>query len=220
MDYAVARAHMVDGQIRTNKVVDPELIAALRELPRELFVPSTKRAIAYIDEDVEVAPGRYLTEPMILARLLQAARLGPDTIALDIGPATGYSTALLARLAGTVVGIESEQGLADEADRLLQQLGIDNATVICSEMRAGYLKQAPYDVILINGAVDEVPTELIDQLAEGGRLVTVLGGTDVIGAVGRATVLVNASGTISKRAIFDAATPSLPGFERRPSFTF
>ncbi len=211
---------MVDGQIRTNKVVDPALIDAMRELPRELFVPGPKRAVAYIDEDVEVAPGRFLTEPMILARLLQAAQLDPDTIALDIGPATGYSTALLARLAGTVVGIESDKGLAEEADRLLQHLGIDNATVICAEMRAGYPKQAPYDVILINGAVDEVPTELIDQLSEGGRLVTVVGGADVIGTVGRATVMVKASGTISPRAIFDAATPTLPGFERRPGFTF
>ncbi len=216
MDYAAARHNMVENQIRTNKVTDPALIAALEELPRELFVPKVVRGIAYGDEDVKVADGRYLMEPMVLARLLQAAAVRPGDMALDVGCATGYSTAVLARLASAVVGLESDPALAAEAGERLSRLNIDNAVIVEGPLTEGYRRQAPYDVILMGGRVDELPPGIVAQLAEGGRLVAVIGGP----GMGRACVVTKPGTAGSRRPIFDAAVPVLPGFERQQGFVF
>ena len=216
MDYAVARYNMVENQIRPNKVTDPALIAALKELPRELFVPKGLRAIAYVDADIAVADGRYLMEPMVLARLLQAAAVRPGDMALDVGCATGYSTAVLARLASAVVGLESDPALAAEAGERLSRLNIDNAVIVEGPLTEGYRRQAPYDVILMGGRVDELPPGIVAQLAEGGRLVAVIGGP----GMGRACVVTKPGTAGSRRPIFDAAVPVLPGFERRQGFVF
>ena len=216
MDYAAARHNMVENQIRTNKVTDPALIAALEELPRELFVPKGLRAIAYVDEDIAVADGRYLMEPMVLARLLQAAAVRPGDMALDVGCATGYATAVLARLASAVVGLESDPALAAEAGERLSRLNIDNAVIVEGPLTEGYRRQAPYDVILMGGRVDELPPGIVAQLAEGGRLVAVIGGP----GMGRACVVTKPGTAGARRPIFDAAVPVLPGFERRQGFVF
>lgn len=208
---------MVDSQIRTNRVTDPRIVSAFETVPREAFVGEARRSIAYVDEDLEVAPGRYLMEPMVLARLVQAADPQPHDIALDIGCATGYSTAVLARLAQTVVGLESDRALLDAANRTLNALDVDNAVVVEGPLEAGYQKQGPYDVIVFQGAVCEVPEAVKRQLAEGGRLAAV-----VIdgGGIGRGMLLQRAGDSFSRRMLFDAATPLLPGFAREAGFVF
>lgn len=216
-DFAAARQNMVESQIRTNRVTDEALIAALRTVPREEFVPTAQRPVAYVDEDLAIGGGRYLMEPMVLARMIQEAEVGPHDIVLDIGCATGYSTAVLARLCETVVGLEADADLSEEANELLTEQGIGNAAVVTGEMNKGYAKQAPYDVIIVNGAIAEVPEKLGGQLADGGRLLAVV---RPAGGVGRATIMLKSGQTLSGRPLFDASTPYLPGFEPEESFVF
>ena len=164
-----------------------------------------------------MAPGDVLMEPMVLARLLQAAAPKPGDMALDIGGATGYSTAVLAQLAETVVGLEGERALMDAANRTLKALDVDNAVVVEGTLTAGYQKQAPYDVIVFQGAVSAIPDNVKRQLADGGRLVAV-----VVDAadIGRGTLVQRAGDGFSSRTLFDAATPMLPGFAREIGFVF
>ncbi|MDJ0951621.1 MAG: protein-L-isoaspartate O-methyltransferase [Alphaproteobacteria bacterium] len=217
MDYALARHNMVESQVKTNKVTDERLLAAMAELPRERFVAEEQRGVAYVDEDIPVGRGRFLMEPMVLARLLQAAEPEADDLALDIGCGTGYSTAVLARLCGTVVALESDPGLAGQATALLADLVIDNAAVVEGGLGDGYAKQAPYDVILLGGAVAEIPQAITSQLAEGGRMVAVV--ADARG-MGKATLYTHTGTAVSSRVLFDAAVPHLPGFEKLQSFEF
>ena len=217
MDYAAARLNMVESQIRTNKVTDSRIIGAMSELPRERFVPKPLRGIAYVDEDIHIGNGRYLMEPMVLARLLQTANIGPKDIVLAIGVATGYDAAVLSRLAATVVALESDAALAAQATRLLADLGLDNVAVVEGRLEDGYPRQAPYNVIVLCGAVEQIPAVLHDQLAAGGRLVTVL---TPPGEQGKAVIAIRASGPVTMRPVFDAATNLLPGFAREPSFVF
>ncbi|HEV7368991.1 protein-L-isoaspartate O-methyltransferase [Arenibaculum sp.] len=216
-DYSAARFHMVEGQIRVNKVTDDALVGALKAVPREQFVPKAARGIAYVDEDIQVAPGRYLMEPMVLARLLQEAGVRRTDIALDIGCGTGYAAAILSRLAATVVAVEEDPELAARATEVLSELGADNAVVVEAPLTGGYADQAPYDVILIDGAVAEIPATILDQLAEGGRLVTVVAPK---GRLGEARIFRKVSGVVSSRIIFEAGTPMLPGFQPKPAFEF
>lgn len=216
-DFALARHNMVESQVRTNRVTDDRLLAAMSELEREMFVPEQQRSVAYVDEDIPVAPGRYIMEPMVLARLLQAADAGPDDLALEIGCGTGYGTALLARLCGAVVALDSEIGLVETATGLLAELGIDNAAVIKGALVAGYAKQAPYDVILLGGAVANIPDTIFDQLADGGRLLAVVSENQ---GLGKAALFLRRGGVISNRILFDAAIPMLPGFEKPEKFKF
>lgn len=216
-DYAAARHNMVENQIRPNKVTDPRIIAAMAALPRELFVPEESRGIAYVDEDIAIGKERYLMEPMVLARLLQCADIEETDVVLDIGCGTGYSVAVLAQLANTVVALESDRELAAAATRLCEELGIDNAVLIEAELDAGYDAHAPYDVIVFDGAVQRIPEGIRGQLAEGGRLVAVI---DDGAGLGKATLVVRRGGVLSRRVLFDAATPRLPGFSVAPGFVF
>lgn len=214
MDYAIARQHMVDSQIRTNKVTDGRLIDAMRAMPRERFVPDPLRARSYVDDDVELAPGRFLMEPMVTARLIQAAEVLPANIALVVGAASGYAAALLAKLADTVVALEADAALAQRASSVFADLGIDNAAVVEGQLAAGCAKHAPYDVIFLDGAVEQVPHSLIDQLGEGGRMVGVVQD----GGVGRAMLWIKSGGALSKRILFDANVTPLPGFKAPARF--
>ena len=217
-DFADVRRNMVEGQIRTNRVTDPRIIEALGEVPRERFVPKQLQGVAYIDEDIEVAPGRHLMEPMVFARLAQGAQITEKDVCLDIGSATGYSATVLGRLAGTVVALESDTELARQAEENFNALGADNILQVQGPLEAGYPRQGPYDVILIDGAVENVPDAILAQLADGGRLVAVLCRP---GDYGRATLFVKLHGTISDRPLFDAAVPQLGGaFSAPAKFTF
>ena len=216
-DHAAARRNMVSGQIRTNRVSDERLIEAMEEIPRERFVPPAKRGVAYVDEDVEIAPGRYLMEPMVLARMVQEAGIAADDMVLDVGCGTGYATAVMSRLAGTVIALDVDGSLAAEAERTLNAVGADNAIVVTGPLAEGYARQAPYDVILLAGAVDHLPQALADQLAEGGRIVGVL---RQAGGVGQATLWARHRGALSSRSLFEASLPPLPGIARPVQFEF
>jgi protein-L-isoaspartate(D-aspartate) O-methyltransferase len=221
IDFATARRMMVDGQIRTSDVTDLRLVGAMLELPRERFVPESKAALAYLDLDIAVTPetggeARHLLKPMVLAKLLEAADVQDTDDVLDVGCATGYSAAVLARLARSVVALEQEPTLARHARENLQAVKAANAAAVIGPLTAGWPSRAPYDVILLDGAIEVAPEALFHQLKDGGRLVTVLGRTPN----GRAMLYTSASGDVSGRAIFDASAATLPGFAAVPAFVF
>ncbi|MDP6426461.1 MAG: protein-L-isoaspartate O-methyltransferase [Rhodospirillales bacterium] len=217
MDFAAARRNMVASQIRTNRVTDGRIISALGEIPREVFVAEEKAGIAYVDEALALGGGRYLMEPMAFALLLQAADIGGDDVVLDIGCATGYSSAVLAHLAGTVVALEEDAAFAARATELLAELKIDNVAVMEGPLTGGYGNQAPYNAIVFSGAVAEVPGAITGQLADGGRLVCIEAGEN---GIGRGIVVGKYGESVSRRHVFDAGSPILPGFERHPAFSF
>jgi protein-L-isoaspartate(D-aspartate) O-methyltransferase len=216
MSFAAARQHMIESQIRTNKVLDERLIEAMRDLPREAFVPEASRARAYIDDDLPVGHGRYLTEPMVLARLLQAADVRATDNVLVAAAGTGYAVALLARLASSVIAVEAETALGDQGIAALAHLQIGNVVWQTGNPTEGAVKQAPYDVILVDGGVEVVPQPLLDQLAEGGRLVTVLRDD----RLGHAVLLHKERGAVSTRVLFDANVPLLGLFAKPQTFSF
>jgi len=219
MDYAAARRHMVDSQILPNKVTDPRIIDAMAGLPRESFVPDHRRDTSYVDEAISVGDNRYLMEPMVTARVLQHAAPGENDLALIIGCATGYTAAVLAGMVNTAVVVESNTAMADQASQTLSDLGIDNVAVMEGSLADGYPKQAPYDLIIFDGAVPEVPQQIIEQLAEGGRLVAIVGGGDSR-TMGHVVIMTRFHGVISSSEIFQAGTPMLPGFEQPAGFSF
>jgi protein-L-isoaspartate(D-aspartate) O-methyltransferase len=216
-EYATARRNMVESQLKPNKVNDTRVIAAMAATPRELFVPAAVRGVAYLDHDVALGQGRYLMEPMVLARLLQAAAIEPNDKVLVIGAGSGYSAAVVARLAGKVVAQESDSGLAARARGTLRDLGCDTVSIVGGKLEAGEPASAPYDVILLDGSVEAVPDALIRQLGEGGRLLAIVRRA----GIGNATLLRRLDGgRTAERILFDAATPPLPGFAVPAGFVF
>jgi protein-L-isoaspartate(D-aspartate) O-methyltransferase len=219
LDFAAARRMMVDCQVRTSDVTDQRIIAAMQDLPRERFVPERNASLAYLDLDVAVTsatPARRLLKPMVLAKLVQAAEIGPQDRVLDVACGTGYATALLARLARNVVALEEDATLARHARENLAALGVANAEVVSGALPGGWEAGAPYDVILVNGAAEVVPERLLRQLAEGGRLVGVVGRPPA----SKAVLYLASGGQASALPIFDAAAPALPGFAEPPVFVF
>ena len=217
MNYAVARRNMVEGQVRSNRVTDPLVLRTLEEVPRELFVPNQLRGVAYLDEDIDLGNGRYLMEPMVFARLLQTAEIKTTEVVLDIGCASGYSAAVLARLASTVVALESDLDLAKRATALLAELSVDTVAVVTGALAQGDAAHGPYNVIVLEGAVAAIPDQLTRQWADGGRLLAVVAGES---GVGRATLVVRIGDAFSSRIVFDANTAPLPGFQPKASFVF
>ncbi len=216
MDFAAARHNMVESQIKPNRVTDTLVMNALAELPRENFVPKALQGVAYVDEAIDIGEGRHLMEAWVLARLLQTAEVQADDIALVIGCGSGYEAAVMSYLASTVVALESNETLAKQSNEVLSDLSIDTVAVVNGGLERGYSRQAPYDVIFINGAVPKIPERLGGQLAEGGRLVAIVGE----GAYGKGTLVTRYNETISSREVFDAGTPTLPGFEQDSAFSF
>jgi protein-L-isoaspartate(D-aspartate) O-methyltransferase len=225
-DFALQRLAMVESQIRPNEVTDRRVIAAMLALPRERFVPSHLRDVAYIDEALEVfpstdgAPARFLLAPMVLARLAQLASVEPEDTILDVGCSTGYSTAVLAGLGRSVIGLEPEPELVEAARIALRELKIDNAEIVTGALADGHPGSGPYDVVLLNGSVPEVPASLLAQLTEGGRLVTVIGCSPTNPSQGKAYLFVKVVGEASGVPHFDAGAQPLPGFAREAAFTF
>jgi protein-L-isoaspartate(D-aspartate) O-methyltransferase len=219
-DFAALRRTMVDGQVRTSDVNDPRLLAAMLSLPRERFVPHDRAELAYLDLDIPVSaagrPLRRLLKPMVLAKLVQAADIVETDRVLDIGCATGYSSALLGRLAGAVDALEEDATLAEFATKTLAALGAANVTVVTGALNAGWPAGGPYDVILLEGAGEVVPHGLRGQLREGGRLVCVIGR----GPASRAMLFRSLEGALSGMPLFDASAPLLPGFAKAPEFVF
>ena len=217
MDFAVARRMMVDGQVLTRDVFDPDLLAAMLEVPRERFVPPAQGALAYLDRNLPLTAdgSRCLLQPMVLARLLQAADITATDHVLDVGCGTGYSSALLARLAGSVVALEEDKDLAAFARRVLRELA-PQVEVVEGLLKTGWPAAGPYDVIVLNGAAEIIPEPLFAQLKDGGRLV----GIEGEGPATKARIYCSIRGEISGRSITEAAAPLLPGFARPPQFVF
>lgn len=216
MDFAQARHNMVESQIRTNKVTAARILETMEELPREIFVPAERRGIAYIDDDLPLGKGRALMAPMALARLVQAAAVQSGDLVQVVAAGTGYSAALLARLAGSVVAVESDPEFCRRAGEIMAELAIDNVAVVQGPLTEGWAKAAPYNVILIDGAVAEIPEAISAQLGEGGRLVAMM----TEGAVARGTLISRFSGRLSRLTLFEAGAPVLKDFLRAPSFSF
>jgi protein-L-isoaspartate(D-aspartate) O-methyltransferase len=214
--YQQVRRAMVDGQIRVNDVTEPRLVQAFLDVPREAYVPADRKAVAYLDVDLPVGQGRALMKPMVLARLLNAVGIAPDSMVLDVGAATGYSTAILNRIAGAVVALEEDTTLAAALSANLAANGEGVAEIVTGPLVAGAPRQAPFDAIILAGAVEEVPAALFAQLRDGGQLATVVG----YGRAGRATIFRKSGDGISARGVFEAAAPALPGFNKAPAFTF
>lgn len=215
-DFAAARRAMVDNQVRPSDVTSYALIDAMLRVPRERFVPKARRDIAYAETDVEIAPGRPLLLPRTLAKMLQAAAIDAQDLVLVLAPGSGYSAALIAQMAEAVVAVEPDPELARQAQELLVELEVDNAVVAEGDPAAGDPAHGPYDVIFVDGAVETLPEALIRQLKEGGRLVAIFRD----GPVAKCHVLTRAGEGISRRFVFDAEAPVLPGFERPVEFAF
>jgi protein-L-isoaspartate(D-aspartate) O-methyltransferase len=221
-DFTLARTRMIDSQLRTEDVRDPAILAAMGVVPRERFVPAPSAGLAYVDRAVPIQrepatlPARHLMRPAALARLLQLAEIGEGDSVLDVGAGTGYAAAVLARIAARVVALESDHGLAGTAATLLASLGEGRVEVKEGPLARGYGAGGPYDVIVIEGAVEMVPPELFDQLAAGGRLVAVIGR----GGAAQATVFTRTGREIGRRPAFSCSAPPLPGFERPHAFVF
>jgi protein-L-isoaspartate(D-aspartate) O-methyltransferase len=215
-DSAHARRMMVDGQVRTADVHNPELIAAMLEVPRERFVPQPLAEQAYSDGDLDLGKDRAMLAPMVFAKLIEAAQLSGGEHVLDVGCGLGYSSAVLARFAGSVMALEEDADLARQAKTALAGNGATGAMVVQGSLSAGWPSAAPYDFILLNGATEIVPDVLGRQLKPGGRLACVFGHTPAT----KATLFRLAEGRLVGRPIFDAAAVPLPGFRAAPAFVF
>lgn len=216
-DHAVARLAMVNSQIRPSDVTDQRIQDAMADIPRELFVPKSMAAKAYADTEVALTDGRTMLRPVHLAKLIHAADIRDSDVVLDLAFGRGYSTAVLARLSDTVVGLEQEgEGFASKAGDRLAEIGANNAVVVEGDLKKGVPGQGPFNVIFVNGAVAKTPSAWIDQLAEGGRLAVI----ERDGPVGQARIYTKARGHVGERAVFEAAPPYLDGFEPEGGFVF
>ena len=214
-DYAARRTMMVDTQVRPSDVTKFPIIAALLEVPREVFVPAALREAAYVGENLTLAPGRVLLEARTFAKLLDGLDIQQTELVLDLGCALGYSTAVIARLCEAVVAVEEIDGLAAEAQALLASRGFDNAHVVAGPLARGAARHGPYDVIVVEGAVEQVPPALLDQLKDGGRI----GCLFMEGALGVCRLGYKHGGAVTWRYAFNASAPVLPGFARAAEFT-
>lgn len=217
MDLSVARDNMVKSQIRPNQVDDEAVLEAMSQTPREAFLPAALKGVAYADESLPLGDGRFVMAPMTLARLMQLAAVEKDDAALVIGASTGYTSAILAQMASAVVAVESDQTLVERSSEALTKLNIDTVAVVEGDLRGGSSKQAPFDVIFFDGAIDEVPLEIREQLADGGRLVAVIRGR---AGNGKGTLVTRLNGVFASQEVFEANLPFLPGFEPKPEFEF
>lgn len=215
--YDAARVNMIERQLQPNKVTDERLIDAFGNIRRELFVPQRLRSIAYSDNDLPLGNGRYLMAPMVAARLLQAAEIRRGDNALVVGAGPGYEAALLALLCRSVTALENDAELARLGRAALVEHRVATVTFIEGVPAQGSRTRSAYDVIFFAAAGAEIPPEISEQLAEGGRLVAVVKGDN---GPGRATLMTRTGGVIAARVMFDAATPVLPGYARKPAFEF
>jgi len=215
-DFATARRHMVDGQVRTADVTDLRILSAMLDIPRERFVPPASADLAYLDLDLPVGKSgsRRLLKPMVLGKLIHAANIAPGNRVLDVGCATGYGAAVLARVAGQVIALEQDADLAQAARSELA--GQPNATVVSGSLTAGWPQSSPYDAIVLEGATEVPPETFLSQIREGGRLVCVLGS----GPGSKAMLYCRSGDELGGRPIFDATAAVLPGFAKTPIFAF
>jgi protein-L-isoaspartate(D-aspartate) O-methyltransferase len=213
-DFSTRRMVMVDTQVRPSDVTKFPIIEAMLAIPREAFVPDAQVEAAYVGENLPLGPGRVILEPRTFAKMLDALDIRPKDLVLDLGCGLGYSAAVLARLCDAVVAVEEDEALAVQAQQVLSAQGIDNAAVIAGVLAEGAAKHGPYDAIVIEGAVEEVPETILAQLGEGGRIAALF----AEGRLGIARIGLKLGGRVTWRFAFNAAAPVLPGFARARSF--
>jgi protein-L-isoaspartate(D-aspartate) O-methyltransferase len=216
LDSIALRANMVAAQLRTNDVKDPRVLKAIMEVPRERFVPADKAAQAYMEAIIDLGRGRALNDPRSLGKLLQLAEILETDSILDVGCATGYSTAVLSKLGARVFGLEVDPELTEVAAANLKAAGAGEAHIFAGPLGQGLPAKAPFNVIFVNGSIEERPDGLLAQLANDGRLVAVV----CDGAAGHGYLYVKHDGAISERSAFDAQLPVLPGFAKKRGFVF
>lgn len=218
-DFLQTRINMVDGQIHPAGVVDPRILESFETVPRELFVPERLQGVAYTDEDLDIGQGRYLLEPITHAKMMQAVQPVEMDVVLDIGVGAGYSSAILSPMVTTIIALEHNKRQMDKATKLWDRLDVCNVALIEGTLTDGVPEQAPYSLIIINGAVEEVPDNIIDQIDVGGRLIAVI--RKAGHAAGQAVLFVKSqSGDVSSKILFDASVPFLKGFEPKVRFEF
>lgn len=219
IDAALQRKNMVESQVRPNDISDRRILRAMLQLPREAFLPTGVRAIAYMDDDIPLtAEGqRALMSPRAFAKLVQLAEIADSDLVLDVGAATGYSAAVLSRMCETVVALESDTEMAEKAGASLEANGIDNVVVVTGSLPAGYPDEGPFDAIVVEGRIAKLPEALLDQLKDGGRLVAVLEDED---GVSRGAIWRRIGAAFDTRTVFEIGAPALPGFERPKEFVF
>ena len=215
-DYAARRTMMVDTQVRPSDVTKFPIIDAMLSIPREAFVPDALREAAYIGENLDLGEGRTLLDPRTFAKIIDALEIETDDVILDVACGYGYSTAILARLGDFVVGLEDDAARATDAQAILSEQGIDNAAAMEGTLAEGAAKSGPYDIIVLQGAVETVPEALIDQLREGGRMAAIF----AEGALGVVRIGHKIDGAMNWRFAFNAGAPILPGFENEVAFAF
>lgn len=214
--YTESRRQMVDNQIRTTDVTAYNVLEAFGSVPRELFVPSSQQALAYSDSDITVSETRTMMQPSPLAKLLQLTDINANDLVLVIAPNSGYLLALAAQLGNTIVAVENDERLVEKAEGVLSKLGIDNVAVIAGDVSEGAPSQGPFDKIIIEGAVEQIPQSILDQLKDGGSLVTVDGAERRAEAVR----VLRTGDTFSQITAFDTNAPVLDEFRKTPEFTF
>lgn len=218
-DFSQARTHMVDSQIHVAGVINPGLLKAFETVPRESFVPEELKNVAYLDEEITFGNDRFLLEPLTLSKMLEAADLKADDVVLDIGGATGYTATILSSLVSTVVALEGEQSFLDHADKVWNALDACNIVGKCSDITQGYSDKAPFDLIVMNGAIAEIPDNIQEQLSIGGRLLCIVKKPDE--TMGQVTLVKRITDKqFSSYNLFSAGCGYLPGFEPKPSFKF
>ena len=221
-DFEMARNRMVDNQLRTNEVFDSRILSAMGKVPREVFLPASKRATAYIDENIVVKDGsaeqksRYMLKPTVIARLLEIAEPQSTDLALIVASTEGYAATVIAEIVESVVGVEEDEELVSDSMNVISELGTDNLAIVAGEMVTGMEQEGPYDLIFVNGATEKVPKQLFNQLKDGGRLVVVIGS----GLAAQATLYKKSGNSVSGIPKFNASIPLLPGFELTKEFEF
>jgi len=215
-DFATVREAMVDGQVRPSDVTLYPVIEAMLTIPREDYVPDALREVAYIGDHIPLAPRRVVLDARVMAKMLETLAIQPNELVLDVGAGLGLSSALIAHLSEAVIALESDEHMAKEAEALLSSHDVDNAIVENGPLHEGAAKHGPYDVIIIEGGVGEVPQALIDQLKTGGRMAAIM----MDGALGRCLLGLKSERGMDWRWSFDASAPVLPGFEKQTIFAF
>ncbi len=213
-NYSTRRTTMVDTQVRPSDVTKFPIIDAMLRVPREAYIPDALREAAYIGENVDLGAGRVVLEARTLAKMLDALDISGDQLVLDVGCGLGYSSAVIACLAEAVIALEEDTDMAAEAERILGENGSDNVAVIDGKLTAGAAKHGPYDAIIIEGGVEQIPASLIDQLKDGGRI----GAIFMENALGICRIGHKINGQMSWRFSFNASAPVLQGFEQEKSF--
>ena len=218
MDFKIARKNMVENQIRANKVTSLNIINAFLDVPREKFVPDALQEISYVDEDIQLSRNRFMMKPMILARLFQSLDLKGNENILHVGSNSGYGSAILSRMCSSVISLESDKKLFETSIHTFSNMGFDNVVPLHGSMENGVEKEAPFDIIFIEGSIETEPKSLFGQLNENGKLIAIIRPANI--KIGKAKLFFKISNEIGLENLFDAQVSKLSIFKSKTKFSF